>query len=416
VGALIIPYVSILAIVCACHVAHAQEKPRQPARRMTWGETPAIRFGSTTIEPRVMVQGDSRDSDVAFDGDDARVFWARKRAGVSGVIAGALGFEVVHDIGGGVWRDVYVNYQQFDAIQVMAGQFKMPFSRERLTSPARLDFVYRARVVDTLAPGRDRGVMVHGRVWRSRIGYELGVFANDGEADRTGPDYVSGGRTVATRVTARPFRGGRPRSLRTLEFGAAGVWTDVSEGLTSFEGETAFGEDFYEPFLWVRGAQRRQGLEARWRPGVFSVNTEYIRLTTERRGQSVEGTDLSPFVASGWYLSGTWIVTGEQKNDGPELPRRPFPRGPGSIEAAARIESFEFSSAARDDVPSASPRADVVLGNRLEALTLGINWYPMRWVRLQFNAIRESLRDPLQGPSPSQSAYWNRVVRFQFRW
>ena len=124
-------------------------------------------------------------------------------------------------------------------------------------------------------------------------------------------------------------------------------------------------------------------------------------------------------LADGWYVSGTWILTGERKAAGPENPRRPLPRGPGAIEAAVRFEAIAFSSSApdKDDgEPSSSPRADVVRGNRLRALTLGVNWFPMRSVRVQFNVIRESLDDPSQGPLPRQSSFWDRVVRVQFHW
>ena len=89
----------------------------------------------------------------------------RKRAGIDGVVAGVFGFQIEHDLGAdGQWRDVYINYQQFDAFQVQAGKFKLPFSREQTTSPARIDFVYRSRVAETLAPGRDRGVRTLMRV------------------------------------------------------------------------------------------------------------------------------------------------------------------------------------------------------------------------------------------------------------
>ena len=62
-----------------------------------------------------------------------------------------------------------------------------------------------------------------------------------------------------------------------------------------------------------------------------------MRVTTERRGQSVEDTDLSPLLATGWYVSGTWAITGENKADGLNKPRRPFLRGGlGAFEVARR--------------------------------------------------------------------------------
>ena len=62
-------------------------------------------------------------------------------------------------------------------------------------------------------------------------------------------------------------------------------------------------------------------------------------MTTERRGQSVEDTDLSPLLATGWYVSGTWAITGEKKAAGLNKPRRPFLRGGlGAFETAVRFE------------------------------------------------------------------------------
>jgi len=46
-------------------------------------------------------------------------------------------------------------------------------------------------------------------------------------------------------------------------------------------------------------------------------------------------------------------------------------------------------------------------------MTIGVNWYLNRWGKLQFNAIRESLTNPSQGPRPLQSGFWSRVIRFQ---
>jgi hypothetical protein len=54
-----------------------------------------------------------------------------------------------------------------------------------------------------------------------------------------------------------------------------------------------------------------------------------MRVTHERRGQSVDGTDLSPAVAAGWYVNGTWAVTGEAKAKGLDPP-------PGRSFGAAR--------------------------------------------------------------------------------
>src|SRR4030095_11882406 len=127
----------------------------------------------------------------------------------------------------------------------------------------------------------------------------------------------------------------------------------------------------------VYGRRQRTGLEVRWRPRRASLQAEYIRLSDERRGQSVGGGDLSPLIAQGCYGSGTYAFTRKRNRI-------------GLVEGAARYETLSFGSRSRGLEPSTSARADTVLGNVDRVATLGVNWLPNRWVKLQVNLIREA--------------------------
>jgi phosphate-selective porin OprO/OprP len=143
------------------------------------------------------------------------------------------------------------------------------------------------------------------------------------------------------------------------------------------------------------------------------MQSEYMRLTEERLGQSIENGDLPPLAAAAWYVSGSWAITGDRKAGGLDTPRRPlFQGGLGAFEVAARFEVLEFGDGPEAG-GSTSPRADVVLGNRDEVVTLGANWYLNRWIKIQANLIRDTLRDPSRGPLPSTASIWSRVIRFQ---
>lgn len=397
----------------------AKAKPaKEPATfRFTWKDHPSIEIGKRThIDFRARVQSDALGGDTrAGNIDDSSPDVARRRIGVAGDLQHVVEFQIEGELGDDEpWRDVFANYRQFAAVQIQAGKFKLPFSLDENTSVTNLDFVYRSLAANQLAPGRDRGVMVHGRLFRRVLGYEIGVFDHDGRNGRTGnAARVFGEQTAAGRVTVQPFRSLRSEAS-DLQVGVAFTTSDVPLGFSSLRGQTFFHEPFFDPDYWVQGQRRRTGLELRWRPGPFSIKSEYMRVTTERRGQSVVDTDLSPLVATGWYVSGTWAVTGEKKADGLTEPRRPFLQGGyGAIELACRVERLAFGSGASGDEPSRSVRADVIAGNADRAVTLGVNWYLNRWGKLQFNAIRESLTDPSQGSRPLESGFWSRVIRFQ---
>jgi phosphate-selective porin len=156
------------------------------------------------------------------------------------------------------------------------------------------------------------------------------------------------------------------------------------------------------------------GLEADWQPGPFSVKGEFIRATDERKNQGVMLEDLPKVVNQGWYVSGTWLVTGESKFAGIE-PRRPLLRGgAGAIEVATRYERLGFGSAFSGETDSTSPRGANLLETSDTAWTSGVNWYVNRWTKVQVNVIREWIEDAKRSPIEGRQLFWTRVVRLQF--
>ena len=180
-------------------------------------------------------------------------------------------------------------------------------------------------------------------------------------------------------------------------------------------GQTVLEQTFFSSSQYlVNGQRRRTGIEMAFVPGPATVKAEWIRMETERLGESVEDTDLSPLVGQGWYVSGTYIVTGEKKTRMPR-PKKPLLQGGfGAVEVGARIESLEFKSGSSSEPGSTSPRADTILGNRDQAFTFGVNWYVNRFIKVQVNFIREKIDDPSQGPLPNQPSFNSRAFRLQF--
>ena len=379
---------------------------------------PSIHFAKGThLDFRGRFAADVHDSDApdADTTESSTIDLGKKRLGVSGEIANVVEFQVEaelkHD---DPWRDVYAEYKQFDSVRVRGGRFKLPFSLDENTSASHLDFMFRSLAATHLAPGRDDGVMVHGRILNKVLNYEAGVFQNDGKNARTNnADKVFGGQTIAARVTYEPFRNAKDAKT-DLSIGGAYTTSDVPEGIPGLRGLMVFEQTFFSSSHYiVNGKRQRTGVEMQIRPGPASVKAEWMRVETERLGESVEDTDLSPLIGEGWYVSGTYAITGEKKSR-VDRPKKPlFKGGPGAIEVAGRIESLEFRSVASGEPGSTSPRADVILGNRDQVATFGVNWYVNRFFKIQANFIREKLDNPLLGPLPTQGTFTTTAFRFQ---
>jgi phosphate-selective porin OprO/OprP len=149
------------------------------------------------------------------------------------------------------------------------------------------------------------------------------------------------------------------------------------------------------------------------------VSAEYLGSREARVGLGVgtpEQLDqtLPDLAGRGWYLSGTWVLTGENKEGGIN-PKKPiFRGGVGAVEVGVRYESLAFETPEPDGPPSFSRRSPTVMPNRERALTIGANWYLNRWVKIQFNGIRESFADPARSPIPARPSFWSFACRLQF--
>ncbi len=121
---------------------------------------------------------------------------------------------------------------------------------------------------------------------------------------------------MAGRVTAailRPF--GAPDAINGLRLGFAYTTSETPEGLNSLRGQSIFGTANYFDRVYVKGRRQRYGAEASWTPGPLGFKYEWMQSREERDGQGNRDQDLSDFLGTGWYASGTWILTGENKSD-----------------------------------------------------------------------------------------------------
>jgi len=313
------------------------------------------------------------------------------------------------------WKDVDVNVTYIKNAQIQVGKFKIPFGLDQLTGVTHNDFAYRSEGANYLAPARDIGAMVHGRFLTRGLNYWAGVFRHDGENSRT-QKQTGADRTFAARVTGTPFRALDVAGIDGLDLGTAFTVSALSN--PSFEanglrGRTVMTQDTFYRSVYVQGRRRRWEGDVDWIFGPASARAEYTWVTEDRLQQGIGNEDLPDARARSWYVSGTWLLTGEEKTR-PVHPAHDFLRGGiGAVELVGRYERMWFDSAGGTGEAFRNPRAENILPSSERALTLGVNWTLNRFLKLQLNAIREHVTDPERSPVPN-GAFWSRVLRLQF--
>lgn len=387
--------------------------------RFVWKRHPSIRAGNwLRVDFRARLQMDWSLRDPETQSTPDLFDFGRRRFAVEGVLFKRIEFEVSRETAETdfAWKDVYGNIRFRRGFQVRGGRFRIPFSLEQNTGPTDLDFIERSRIAARLAPGRDTGVAAHGALFDKGLRYSAGVFANDGDIAATNLNVRTGQRTIAGRVVMQPLPWlpvKVPKLLKDFSIGGAATTSEVPEGLFGIRGRTVAGETTF-PYYFVNGNRRRVGAELSWMPGPFSVKSEFIDLREQRLKQSLRREDLPDIIQRGWYVSGTWVVTGQRKARGLDRGRYvPFLKRWGAVEVAARYEAIRLASDTSTGLSSRSTRAFNLTRQSDRVWTVGANWFLTQWVKLQANAVRDHLEDSFRAPVQGVRPYWLYKFRLQ---
>lgn len=388
----------------------------KPAKHPSWSPIPGVR-----MDFKARLESELRAPTPAMGLETGSFDWQDRRLGFEGTAFKRISFEVSHELSQdfeashelsekSAWKDAYADVRFAKAFSIQAGRFKLPFGREELTGETNLDFAHRSLAARVLSPGRDPGVMAHGRLLAKTITYQAGYFTRDGDNGRT--SQTKGGENAfAARVVVAPFARTPDHLLAPLEIGVATAQSQVENRL-GIRGRTVLGDGVFFDRVYVNGPRRRTGLDAGWENGPVALSGEYVMVTEARKGMGFAGDDLPPIVATSWYGAGAWALTGERKHGRLE-PARDFLRGGyGAFELVGRVEELRFQSA----VYAGAPGAAKLSGNADRATTVGVNWYLNHYVKLQADVIMESIEDPQRSPAPAANGrFTSSVFLLQFR-
>ncbi len=280
-------------------------------------------------------------------------------------------------------RDAYLRYGLMAGLpfSFTVGQFKEYLGLESITSSNDISFIERALPSRTFndiaggADGRRLGVGVNTRgndLWTA----SAGVFGRNA-AGETGEDDQSDPITFVGRLTLSPIH----TENRAVHLGFAGSWLNPDDNDTvrfRQRPEARIGADRLVDTGDLAAADvARYGAEAAGVYGPFSLQGEYLRADTSGIGGSPD------FDFDGWYVMGSWILTGESRRYEFEEAKFKNPKpngivgkgGIGAWEVLARYSSLDLSDESAD-------------GGEEDNFTFGVNWYPTPNFKFMANYVR----------------------------
>jgi phosphate-selective porin len=262
------------------------------------------------------------------DGFDIR----RARLDLRGSITDRFEYRAQVDFGGNrgpFLLDATIGYKFQPYFKLTAGQTKIPFSQENLTSSPKLETINRSQVVEALVArgrdiignhnGRDIGVQAGGSIFSRNdtylFDYALGVFNGTG----INTSDLNERKDVTGRVVFHPIG-------------------DLSIGGNFYAGE-------YSLAPAVKGDPPMEGDRDR-----IGAEFAYIHDPITVRGEYIAGQD-GDTDKEGWYVQGGYFVV------------------PKKVQGVVKYDVFD---------PDTNESR-----NRTNITTLGLNWYFNKWAFLQ---------------------------------
>lgn len=256
-------------------------------------------------------------------------------------------------------KAAWIGYNGFKPFTIRAGNVLEPFSLESMTSSNNITFMERA-LPKAFAQNYKLGILMntYGDNWSAAAGLFDGNI-QDGSKDGWG---------ITGRVTAAPIRNKR----RLLHIGAALEYREPDEvnygtrpeaNLASRLARTGTLHDVDNTIT--------AGLEAAAVYDSLSLQSEYMQISVKRDSQRSDPD------FNGWYVYGSWFVTGEHRRynvkKGTFKQIRPKSKY-GAWELAARYSDIDLED-------------ENITGGEENNVTMGLNWYLNRNVRFMANYI-----------------------------
>ena len=239
------------------------------------------------------------------------------------------------------------------------GRMKEPYAYEMVGDAANLP--QHERFLSPFFRSRNVGAQLSNAVLDQRATWAVGWY-NDWWVE--GQSYSDSGNDFAGRITALPVWSADGADY--LHVAASVRYYGAADDQLRYRGKPAsnVADDYVDTGKVPGDHAWHTGLEALWNVGGYSLLAEYVRADLSTRDGSSPALD-------GYYLTGSWVITGEHRpyDRKAGYARRILPSGRwGSVELIGRY--------GRVDLDDASVR-----GGTMDGWWLGANWWATRRIK-----------------------------------
>jgi phosphate-selective porin OprO/OprP len=238
------------------------------------------------------------------------------------------------------------------------GKIKEPFAYEMVGDAANLP--HHERLLSPFFRSRNDGATLGNAVLDQRATWAVGWY-NDWWTQ--GTSWSDSGNDFAGRVTALPIWS--EDGANYLHVAASTRYYGAVNDQLRYKGKPAsnVADDYVDTGKVAGDHAWHTGVEALWNHGGYSVLAEYVRADLSTRDDSDPTLD-------GWYVTGSWVVTGEHRpyDRKAGYARRILPQGRwGAVELIGRYGHVDL-----DD--------KTISGGTMDGWWAGVNWWANnRW-------------------------------------
>lgn len=272
---------------------------------------------------------------------------------------------------------LYMRYTKWKFADITLGKMKEPLGMERNINASKLITIERSMMSDAFTPNKSWGVHLFDANKKRR--WALAAVVEDGQDDRYDKDEPT---AISGRYTRSPIN----TEEQTLQLGFSASlrdWQDNAFRIGS-RAEVGSADRVVRSAEFEADQQSIVGLEGVFRHKSWQVEGEYMATQVEQ----VNGTNWD---YNGYYISGSYLITGEQRRFRKgEFRKLKLLADSGAWELVARYSYLD----ARDRG----------LGAKAAVTTLGANYYYGRNLKLMLAYLHPDISGSVRHADPDGDA------------